>query len=83
MAEKSIENLLRKKEDLAMKVTTRISGYAKEGFINDCISKDCLETNAAKSIIEIYYQILPMIPNHKYMEFIEIKKYIKDNIKFK
>lgn len=83
MAEKTKENLLKKKELFAMKVTTKICGLAKDNFVNDCIEKDCLETNAAKSIIEIYYQIVPLIPNHQYMEFIEIKRYINDHITFK
>lgn len=83
MAEKSIIVLLKKKEDLAMKVTTRISGYAKEGFLNDCVNKDNLESHVAKNILEIYYQILPKVPNHKFMDFAEIKKFIIENIKFK
>lgn len=81
MAEKSIENLLKKKSDMAMKVTTRICGYAKDGFINDCVNKEALESHVAKNIIEIYYQIINNIPNNKYMEFVEIKRYIKDNLK--
>lgn len=83
MAEKSLQNLLKKKDEFAMKVTTKICGSTKEKFVEDCINKECLETNAAKSILDIYYTIVPLIPNHKYMEFIEIKRYINDNIKFK
>jgi hypothetical protein len=83
MAEKSLQNLLKKKEEFAMKVTTKICGSTKELFVQDCINKECLETNAAKSIFDIYYQIIPQIPNYEFMEFVEIKKYITDHIKFK
>ncbi len=83
MAEKSLQNLIKKKEQFAMKVTTKICGNTKEMFVADCVERECLETNAAKSIFDIYYQIVPMIPNYQSMEFIEIKKYIKENIKFK
>lgn len=83
MAGKAKENLLKKKELFAMKVTTKICGTTKDSFVSDCVEKDCLETNAAKSIIDIYYQIVPLIPNHQYMEFIEIKRYINEHIAFK
>lgn len=83
MAEKSLQNLLKKKETFAMKVTTKICGSTKEKFVNDCIEKEKLECNLAKHIIEVYYQIIPEIPNHQYMDLIEIKKYINENIKFK
>jgi len=83
MAEKSLQNLIKKKEAFAMKVTTKICGTTKELFVKDCVDKDCLETNAAKSILDIYYTIAPLIPNNQYMEFIEIKRYITENIKFK
>ena len=83
MAEKSLQNLLKKKELFAMKVTTKIVGTTKESFVNDCINKEVLETNAAKSIFDIYYTIVPLIPNHEYMDFVKIKQYINDNIKLK
>lgn len=83
MADKSLQNLIKKSDSLTMKVTTKISGKTKEQFVNDCIGKEKLECNMAKHIIEVYYQIVPQIPRSEYMEFSEIKKYINDNIKLK
>jgi hypothetical protein len=84
MADKSVKRILQKKNCIAMKVTTKVTGYAKEGFLNDCINKEMLETNVAKNILEIHYKlILPMIPRHEFMDFAEIKKVIEDKIKFK
>lgn len=83
MAEKSLQNLLKKSDALTMKVTTKISGKTKQQFVNDCITKEKLECNMAKHIIEVYYQVIPSIPNVQYMDFPEIKKYINENIKFK
>lgn len=65
-----------------MKVTTKITGRTKDQFVNDCVNKEKLECNMAKHIIEVYYQIIPLIPNVQYMDFHEIKKYINDKIKF-
>ena len=82
MADKSLQNLMKKSDLLAMKVTTKITGRTKDQFVNDCEKKEKLECNMAKHIIEVYYQIIPLIPNVQYMDFHEIKKYINDKIKF-
>lgn len=82
MADKSLQNLMKKSDLLAMKVTTKITGRTKDQFVNDCVNKEKLECNMAKHIIEVYYQIIPLIPNVQYMDFHEIKKYINDKIKF-
>ena len=73
---------MKKSDLLAMKVTTKITGRTKDQFVNDCVNKEKLECNMAKHIIEVYYQIIPLIPNVQYMDFHEIKKYINDKIKF-
>ena len=60
-----------------------MTSTVKDDFINDCINKEMIESQVGRNILEIYYKIIiPQIPNNKYMEFVEIKKYINDKIKF-
>jgi len=83
MAGKSLQKLIIKSESLNMKVTTKISGKTKEFFVNDCVEKEKLECNMGRHIIEVYYQLIEKIPNSKYMDFNEIKRYVNENIKLR
>jgi len=77
------ETLNDKKKNYKTKVTTYLTSTVKDDFLNDCINKEMIESQVSRNILEIYYKtIIPQIPNNKYMEFVEIKKYIVENIKF-
>ena len=78
-----IETLNDKKKNYKTKVTTYLTSRVKDDFLNDCINKELIESQVSRNILEIYYKIIiPQIPNNKYMEFVEIKKYLSDKIKF-
>ncbi len=77
------ESLNDKKKNYKTKVTTYLTSTVKDDFLNDCINKEMIESQVSRNILEIYYKIIiPQIPNNKYMEFVEIKKYLSENIKF-
>lgn len=83
LREKSLKRLLLKKDDLNMRVTTKISGKTKERFLEDCEKKEGVECETAKSILDIHYAIIDFVPNHAFMEFSAIKKYLIEKIKLK
>ncbi len=77
------ESLNDKKKNYKTKVTTYLTSTVKDDFLNDCINKEMIESQVSRNILEIYYKIIiPQIPNNKYMEFVEIKKYLSEKIKF-
>lgn len=77
------ETLNDKKKNYKTKVTTYLTSTVKDDFLNDCINKEMIESQVSRNILEIYYKvIIPQIPNNKYMEFVEIKKYLSEKIKF-
>lgn len=77
------ETLNDKKKNYKTKVTTYLTSTVKDDFLNDCINKEMIESRVSRNILEIYYKIIiPQIPNNKYMEFVEIKKYLSEKIKF-
>ena len=76
------ESLNDKKKNYKTKVTTYLISTVKDDFLNDCINKEMIESQVSRNILEIYYKIIiPQIPNNKYMEFVEIKKYLSEKIK--
>lgn len=76
------ETLNDKKKNYKTKVTTYLTSTVKDDFLNDCINKELIESQVSRNILEIYYKvIIPQIPNNKYMEFVEIKKYLSEKIK--
>lgn len=58
------------------RVTTRIKGSDKNKFLDDCIQRGKAESDVARSIINIYYDIIDSDPALKGKEFDEIKKNI-------
>ena len=71
-----------KKAKYRTRVTTFLTGTTKNDYLSDCINKEMLESQVSRNILEIYYKIIiPQIPNNKYMEFVEIKKYLTKKIK--
>ena len=78
-----IETLNDKKKNYKTKVTTYLTSTVKDDFLNDCINKELIESQVSRNILEIYYKIIiPQIPNNKYMEFVEIKRYLSEKIRF-
>lgn len=76
------ETLNDKKKNYKTKVTTYLTSTVKDDFLNDCINKELIESQVSRNILEIYYKIIiPQIPNNKYMEFVEIKRYLSERIK--
>lgn len=77
------KTLNEKKNNYKTKVTTYLTSTVKDDFLNDCINKELIESQVSRNILEIYYKIIiPQIPNNKYMEFVEIKRYLSENIRF-
>lgn len=71
-----------KKKNYKIRVTTFLTSSVKDDYIDDCIDRKLTESQVARHIMDIYYKIIiPQIPNNKEMEFVEIKKYLSDNIK--
>lgn len=79
---KNSDKLSKKKEGFLMKVTTRIRGTVKKKFIEDCETKEILESQLSREIIDIYYKVVENIPRYEYMDMPEVKKYISERIKF-
>lgn len=70
-----------KKEQFAIRVTSRIRGSIKNSFLEDCIKRELHESKMAAHIIEIYYSVVSEVPHLKDKEMIEVKNYIKDKIR--
>lgn len=63
-------------ESETAKVTTYLTGELKACFFTDCLEKEEMEQNVAKSILEIYYAILAVRPDLQGKSFEYIKKHL-------
>lgn len=82
MGRKNDENDVRRKfEAFGVRLTCYVSGKRKNRFMLDQLKRDVGEGELIKNILDIHYSIIDEIPEMKYKEFDDLKKYIINKIK--
>ncbi|MBL7931099.1 MAG: hypothetical protein JNL60_04335 [Bacteroidia bacterium] len=80
-SEKLRDVLVDKKKNFGVRVTTHISGFTKNRFLDDCIKRDFNESKLAKTIFDTYYAVIEQHPELREKEPDEIKRFILRNLK--
>lgn len=81
MSDKTDSKLELKKLSYLVRVTTFIKGNTKNDFINDCVMRSVGESQNAKQIIKLHYDLLNTIPELKGKEFCDMIKIINSRQK--
>jgi hypothetical protein len=77
------EDVRRKFLAFGVRLTCYISGKKKNIFMVDQLKRDIGEGELVKNILDIHYSILEEVPEMKYKEFTELKKYLINKVKLK
>lgn len=79
--ENLVSELLKKKENYQIRITTQVSGTNKNKFLQDCIDKKYPEVKMAAHIIDTYYFLQENMHNFEKIEPNKIKSFIIERIK--